>query len=35
MLKLLAADWRDLLVAGGLGNEDWRNVLDQELPSPR
>lgn len=33
VFKMLAVDWRDVLVAGGLGNEDWRNVLNQELPS--
>ncbi|MFV5995167.1 hypothetical protein ACNPQM_22625 [Streptomyces sp. NPDC056231] len=24
-------DWRDLLVAGDLGREDWSSVLDREL----
>jgi hypothetical protein len=31
MLKLLAVDWRDVLVAGGLGNEDWPQVMNREL----
>lgn len=24
-------DWRDLLMGGGLGHEDWPRVLDEEL----
>ena len=31
MLQLLNLDWRDVLMAGGLGQEDWRAVLDAEL----
>ncbi len=33
VFKLLAVDWRDVLVAGGLGNEDWPQVLNGELGS--
>ena len=31
-LRLATEDWRDVLVAGGLANEDWRVRLDAELP---
>jgi hypothetical protein len=31
MLQLLRLDWRDVLMAGGLGQDDWRAVLDAEL----
>jgi hypothetical protein len=31
MLQLLKLDWRDVLMAGGLGQDDWRAVLDVEL----
>jgi hypothetical protein len=31
MLQLLRLDWRDVLMAGGLGGDDWRLVLDAEL----
>jgi len=31
MLQLLKLDWRDVLMAGGLGADDWRLVLDAEL----
>ena len=31
MLRLLELDWRDVLMAGGLGQDDWRAVLDAEL----
>jgi hypothetical protein len=31
-LALAHVDWRDVLVRGGLENEDWRQVLDSELP---
>ncbi len=31
MLQLLRLDWRDVLMAGGLGADDWRPVLDAEL----
>lgn len=34
MVQLLRMDWRDVLVAGGLGNDDWQAVLDQELGVP-
>lgn len=30
-LDLAAADWRDLLVAAGLADEDWPGRLDREL----
>ena len=30
--RLLKVDWRDVLVAGGLANEDWPSRLDAELP---
>ncbi len=33
-VRLARTDWRDLLVAGGLGHEDWPQGLDEEL-SPR
>ena len=33
VFKLLAVDWRDVLMAGGLGNEDWPQVLNRELGS--
>jgi hypothetical protein len=31
VFRLLAVDWRDVLMAGGLGNEDWPQVLNREL----
>lgn len=31
VLRLLALHWRDVLMAGGLGQDDWRTVLDAEL----
>jgi hypothetical protein len=31
MLQLLGLDWRDVLMAGGLGEDDWRAVLDAGL----
>ncbi len=31
MVHLLRVDWRDVLMAGGLGQDDWRAVLDEEL----
>jgi hypothetical protein len=31
MLQLLRLDWRDVLMAGGLGGDDWRLILDAEL----
>lgn len=30
-VRTARADWRDLLMAGGLGHEDWPRVLDEEL----
>ncbi|MFF0737055.1 hypothetical protein ACFYVK_36255 [Streptomyces chartreusis] len=30
-IRLARTDWRDLLVAGGLGHADWPQVLDEEL----
>ena len=33
--KLASIDWRDLLMATGLGNENWRLVLEREgFPVP-
>ncbi|MGW3336580.1 hypothetical protein ACWDCL_03720 [Streptomyces sp. NPDC001009] len=32
-LLLGRTDWRDLLVVGGLAEEDWPEVLDAELGS--
>jgi len=34
MLRLLRLDWRDVLMARGLGQDDWRAVLDAELGPP-
>ena len=34
MAQLLRMDWRDVLMAGGLGHDDWRAVLEQELGVP-
>jgi hypothetical protein len=34
MVQLLRMDWRDVLMAGGLGHDDWRAVLDRELGVP-
>lgn len=31
VFHLLASDWRDVLMAGGLGEDNWRTVLDAEL----
>jgi len=31
VFDLLSVDWRDVLMAGGLGNEDWPDVLSKEL----
>jgi hypothetical protein len=31
MVQLLRMDWRDVLMAGGIGCDDWRVVLDREL----
>jgi hypothetical protein len=31
MVGLLRLDWRDVLMAGGLGQDDWRAVLDAAL----
>ena len=30
-VQLLRMDWRDVLMAGGLGHDDWRAVLEREL----
>ncbi|MEJ8637446.1 hypothetical protein [Streptomyces sp. MS2.AVA.5] len=30
-IRLARTDWRDLLMAGGLGHEDWPSILDREL----
>ncbi|MEV0912364.1 hypothetical protein [Streptomyces hokutonensis] len=30
-VRLARTDWRDLLMAGGLGHADWPRVLDEEL----
>jgi hypothetical protein len=32
LFRLLKVDWRDVLVAGGLADEDWPSRLDAELP---
>jgi hypothetical protein len=32
-LKLCDVDWRDVLVRGGLADEDWAERLDAELGS--
>ncbi len=32
LFRLLKADWRDVLVAGDLADEDWPSRLDAELP---
>jgi len=34
MVQLLRMDWRDVLMAGGLGHDDWRAVLERELGIP-
>jgi hypothetical protein len=34
MLQLVKLDWRDVLMAGGLGEDNWRAVLDAELGTP-
>jgi hypothetical protein len=31
MVHLLRIDWRDVLTAGGVGQDDWHDVLDGEL----
>jgi hypothetical protein len=31
MVHLLRIDWRDVLMAGGVSQDDWRAVLDEEL----
>jgi hypothetical protein len=33
-IRLVAQDWRDVLVDGGLADEDWRDRLSAELPDP-
>ncbi|MFG1670199.1 hypothetical protein [Streptomyces sp. Y7] len=33
-VRLARTDWRDLLMAGGLGHEGWQRVLDEELSPP-
>ena len=33
-IRLVADDWRDVLVDGGLADEDWRDRLNAELPDP-
>lgn len=35
MSRLLASDWRDVLMAGGLGEDNWRIVLDGALGRSR
>jgi hypothetical protein len=32
--ELALTDWRDVLVAAGLADEDWPDKLDRELGSP-
>jgi hypothetical protein len=34
LVELVKVDWRDVLVAGNLANDDWREKLDQELGPP-
>ena len=34
LLRLVKIDWRDVLVAGDLADEDWASRLDVELPGP-
>jgi len=34
MMQLFRRDWRDVLMAGGLGHDDWRAVLERELRVP-
>ena len=35
LVELLRIDWRDVLMAGGLGHGGWADVLDRELtPEP-
>lgn len=34
LLRLVKIDWRDVLVAGDLADEDWPSRLDVELPGP-
>jgi hypothetical protein len=31
MVQLLRMDWRDVLMPGGVGHDDWRAVPDREL----
>jgi hypothetical protein len=33
-IRLVAEDWRDVLVDGHLADEDWRDRLNAELPDP-
>ena len=33
-IRLVAQDWRDVLVDGHLAGEDWRDRLNAELPDP-
>ncbi|MFD8422393.1 hypothetical protein [Streptomyces sp. NPDC059466] len=33
-VRLARTDWRDLLMAGNLGQDDWPRVLDEELDHP-
>jgi hypothetical protein len=33
-IRLVAEDWRDVLVDGHLAGEDWRDRLNAELPDP-
>jgi len=35
VFNLVSVDWRDVLMAGGLGNEDWPDVLHEELDDRR
>ena len=34
MVQLLQMDWREVLMAGDLGQDDWRAVLERELGVP-
>ena len=34
-VRVAHSDWRDALVGAGLGDEDWRNRLDEVLGTQR
>ena len=35
VFNLVSVDWRDVLMAGGLGNKDWPDVLNEKLDDRR